>query len=58
VNTVRYSPGGEVFCSGGADGKVIIYDGKTGEKTGSLGGDQAHKGSIYAVSSCMWGEKY
>lgn len=49
MNAVRYSPGGEVFCSGGADGKANLFDGKTGEKTGSLGGDKAHSGGIYAV---------
>ena len=30
--------------------QVFIYDGKTGEKLGSLGGDVAHSGGIYAVS--------
>ena len=50
MNIVRYSPDGEVFCSGGADGKAVLYNGKTGEKVGSLGGDQAHKGGIYSVS--------
>ena len=30
--------------------QVFIYDGKTGEKLGSLGGDAAHSGGIYAVS--------
>ena len=52
MNTVRYSPDGEVFCSGGADGKAVLFNGKTGEKIGSLGGDKAHNGGIYAVSLC------
>lgn len=39
-----------MFCSGGADGKAFLFDGKTGEKTSSLGGDKAHTGGIYAVS--------
>lgn len=30
--------------------KIFIYDGKTGEKVGSLGGNKAHDGGIYAVS--------
>ena len=47
---MRYSPGGEVFCSGGADGLAVLYDGKTGEKKGILGGDKTHSGGIYAVS--------
>lgn len=50
MNTIRFSPDGEVFCSGGADGVVVVYNGKTGEKVGTLGGDKAHAGSIYAVS--------
>ena len=50
VNSVRYSPGGEVFCSGGADGLAIIYDGKTAEKKAVLGGEKSHAGGIYAVS--------
>jgi len=33
--------------------QVFIYDGKTGEKLGSLGGDTAHAGGIYAVSSFL-----
>ena len=46
---MRYSPGGEVYCSGGADGVALLFDGKTGEKIGSLGGKKAHSGGIYAV---------
>lgn len=30
--------------------KIFIYDGKTGEKVGALGGSKAHDGGIYAVS--------
>lgn len=33
--------------------QVFIYDGKTGEKLGSLGGDVAHSGGIYAVSKSL-----
>ena len=40
-----------MFCSGGADGNAFIFNGKTGEKVGSLGGDKAHSGGIYAVSN-------
>lgn len=49
VNTLRYAPSGDIFISGGADGKAFIYDGKTGERTGELG-PPAHKGGIYAIS--------
>lgn len=54
VNVVRYSPDGEKFASGGADGKLIIFDGKTGDKLFDLPGNgpqqQAHAGSIYSLS--------
>lgn len=30
--------------------QILIYDGTTGERVGSLGGEKAHKGGIYAVS--------
>jgi WD repeat-containing protein 1 (actin-interacting protein 1) len=49
VNVVRYSPNGDRFVSGGADGKLILYDGKTGDKLNELG-KPAHGGSIYSVS--------
>lgn len=52
VNAIRFSPDGERFCSGGADGKAFLYDGKTGEKLAALGGDRAHAGGIYSLS---WG---
>ncbi|KAM3877916.1 WD repeat-containing protein 1 [Diretmus argenteus] len=51
VNCVRFSPDGNLFVTAAADGQIILYDGKTGEKTGSLGGEKAHPdGGIYAVS--------
>ncbi|KAF5901470.1 WD repeat-containing protein 1, partial [Clarias magur] len=50
VNCVRFSPDGNRYVSAGADGQIFIYDGKTTEKMGSLGGDKAHDGGIYAVS--------
>lgn len=53
VNVVRYSPDGEKFASGGADGKLIIFDGKTAEKLYELAGSgaqqQAHSGSVYSL---------
>ncbi|CAF1114952.1 unnamed protein product [Didymodactylos carnosus] len=48
VHVVRYSPDGEKFASGAADGRVLIYDGKTGEKQSELG-SPAHTGSIYGL---------
>ncbi|XP_030620905.1 WD repeat-containing protein 1 isoform X2 [Chanos chanos] len=50
VNCVRFSPDGNRYVSAGADGQIFIYDGKTGEKIGTLGGAKAHEGGIYAVS--------
>ncbi|KAM6979407.1 WD repeat-containing protein 1 [Aplochiton taeniatus] len=50
VNCVRFSPDGNRFATAGADGQIFVYDGKTGEKIGSLGGEKAHEGGIYAVS--------
>uniref|UniRef100_A0AAY5EFC1 Anaphase-promoting complex subunit 4 WD40 domain-containing protein n=1 Tax=Electrophorus electricus TaxID=8005 RepID=A0AAY5EFC1_ELEEL len=50
VNCVRYSPDGSRYVSAGADGQIFMYDGKTAEKLGALGGAKAHEGGIYAVS--------
>ncbi|XP_060925494.1 WD repeat-containing protein 1 [Limanda limanda] len=50
VNCVRFSPDGERFVTAGADGLIFMFDGKTGEALGSLGGEKAHNGGIYAVS--------
>ncbi|CAF3475568.1 unnamed protein product [Rotaria socialis] len=49
VHVVRYSPDGEKFASGAADGRVILYDGKTGERLSELGSPAAHTGSIYGL---------
>ncbi|KAK3603031.1 hypothetical protein CHS0354_037779 [Potamilus streckersoni] len=49
VNAVRFSPDGEIFISGGADGKALIYDGKTADRKGELG-PPAHKGGIYGLN--------
>lgn len=37
VQSVRYSPNGEQFATGGFDGRVFIYDGKTSDLIGELG---------------------
>ncbi|XP_053560114.1 WD repeat-containing protein 1 [Bombina bombina] len=50
VNCVRFSPDGNRFATASADGEILLYDGKTGEKIGSLGGGKAHDGGIYAIS--------
>ncbi len=48
VNVVRYAPNGEKFASGSADGKLFVFDGKTGEKMYEIG-KPAHSGSIYSL---------
>jgi WD40 repeat protein len=52
VNAVRYAPNGERFASGAADGRLFVYDGKTGDKlfeiNGASGGT-AHAGSVYSL---------
>lgn len=51
VQDVRFSPDGAYFVSVGMDGKVILFDGKTGEKVSELSSDpNSHTGGIYSVS--------
>ena len=47
VNAVRYAPNGERFASGGADGKLVVYEGKSGDTLWSMA--NAHAGSIYGL---------
>ncbi|XP_069600953.1 WD repeat-containing protein 1 [Ranitomeya imitator] len=50
VNCVRFSPDGNRFATASADGQILLYDGKTAEKIGSIGNGKAHDGGIYAIS--------
>ncbi|KAI9321844.1 WD40-repeat-containing domain protein [Dichotomocladium elegans] len=50
VNAVEFSPNGDFFVSVGADSKIFLYDGKTGDKIDELTSDASHTGSIYSVS--------
>ncbi|XP_059184561.1 WD repeat-containing protein 1 [Centropristis striata] len=50
VNCVRFAPDGSKFVTASAAGKMFVFDGKTGEKLGSLGGEKSHNGGIYAIS--------
>lgn len=51
VNVIRYSPNGEKFVSGGADGKLFVFDGKTGDKLYEITQNDkpAHSGGIYSL---------
>ncbi len=53
VYVVRYAPNGERFASGAADGRLFVYDGKTGDKlfelTSNESGASAHNGSIFSL---------
>ncbi|XP_074598989.1 actin-interacting protein 1-like [Brevipalpus obovatus] len=51
VQSVRYSPNGEMFASGGFDGRVFLFTGKDYTFIGELG-SPAHSGGVYAVSWC------
>ncbi|KAJ5291159.1 hypothetical protein N7478_000410 [Penicillium angulare] len=46
---VGFSPDGSHLVSVGADRKIWLYDGKTGETKGQIG-DGEHQGSIFGVS--------
>ncbi|KFY74202.1 hypothetical protein V499_05762 [Pseudogymnoascus sp. VKM F-103] len=49
VYGVAFSPDGSTLVSVGADRRIQLYDGKTGEATKQIG-DGEHKGSIFGVS--------
>lgn len=52
VQSVRFSPDGESFVSGGFDGKMFLYKASDYSKVGEFGSPPpAHGGGIYAVSS-------
>jgi len=51
-NSVRFSPDGSQYVSVGADSKIYVFNGETGEKVKEIGSDkkEAHSGSIFEVS--------
>ena len=49
VYDVSFSPDGKSLVSVGADSKIFLYDGKTGESKSPLNTDHGHTGSIFAV---------
>jgi len=48
VNCVRFSPDGNLFATASSDKKVILYDGKTGDKVAEL--PTEHKGGVYSLA--------
>jgi len=50
VNCIRFSPDGSKFLSVGSDKNGFLFDGRTGEKLGTLSSEDGHSGSIYAAS--------
>ena len=54
---VAFSPAGTTLVSVGADRRVWLYDGKTGEAKGQVG-EGEHKGSIFGVSWARDSKKF
>lgn len=52
-----YSPDGSILVTVGADKRIQLYDGKTGEPTKQIG-EGEHTGSIFAVSWSQDGKKF
>lgn len=51
VHDAAYLPDGSAFLTAGADGRIVMYDGTSGDVTGELcDGAAAHDGSVYALS--------
>ncbi|KAG0037844.1 hypothetical protein BGZ82_001702 [Podila clonocystis] len=51
VQEVKFSNDGDLFASVGSDGKIFLYDGKTGDKIKELStAEHRHSGTIFALS--------
>jgi len=55
VQSVRYSPDGNFWASGGFDGKIFLYEAKDSELVGEFSDDavkggNAHAGGVYALA--------
>ncbi|KAF9586118.1 hypothetical protein BGW38_009478 [Lunasporangiospora selenospora] len=51
VQEVKFSPSGDLFASVASDGKIFVFDGKTGDKIKELSAaEHGHTGGIYALS--------
>lgn len=49
VYGVAFNPDGSILASVGADRKICLFDGKTGEDKGEIGMNE-HKGSVFGIS--------
>lgn len=52
-----FAPDGSVFASVGADKRIWLYDGRTGEAKGQIG-EGVHTGSIFAISWAKDSKKF
>lgn len=52
-----FAPDGSVFTSVGADKRIWLYDGRTGEAKGQIG-DGVHTGSIFGISWAKDSKKF
>ncbi|KAF2195104.1 tricorn protease domain 2-containing protein [Zopfia rhizophila CBS 207.26] len=52
-----FAPDGSVFASVGADKKIWLYDGRTGEAKGQIG-EGVHTGSIFGISWAKDSKKF
>ena len=59
VYDVAYAPDGATFVTAGADGRVLVYAGTTGDVDGELcdGDAPAHTGSVFAVAFAPNGQR-
>ncbi|KAH0538118.1 hypothetical protein FGG08_005280 [Glutinoglossum americanum] len=54
---IEFSPDGSLLVSVGADKRIWLYDGKTGEPKGQIG-EGEHKGSIFGISWARDSKKF
>ncbi|KAG2236851.1 hypothetical protein INT48_002664 [Thamnidium elegans] len=51
VHSVQFSPNGDFFASAGADGKIFLYDGKTGDKIDELStAENTHTAGVFSIA--------
>ncbi|KAL9650498.1 hypothetical protein ABK040_004717 [Willaertia magna] len=50
INCIRYAPDGSTFASCGSDKKILIFEGKTGQKVGEMSSENGHSLSIYGLA--------